>query len=48
MFLLRAVSNILVKNPTGHMCVRCLMVSLSGPVSCYFSFILLPLGTEKW
>ena len=40
--------NILVRNasPRGHMCFRCLIFSLSGP--CYFCFVLLPLGPEKW
>ena len=44
--MLRAVLNILVRNasPRGPMCFRCLIFSLSGPVSCYFCFVLLPLG----
>ena len=29
------------------MCFRCLMFSLSV-VSCYFYFVLLPLGPELW
>ena len=44
MFLVRAVLNILVRNasPRGHMCFRCLIFS------CYFCFVLLPLGSEEW
>ena len=40
--LLRSVLNILVRNVStrGPMCFRCL--------SCYFYFVLLPLGPEKW
>ena len=47
MFLLIVVLNILVRNasPRGPMCFRCLIFSLS---SCYFCFVLLPLGPEKW
>ena len=50
MFLLRAVLNMLVRNasPTGPMCFRCLLFSLQDLVSCYFCFVLLPLGPEKW
>ena len=49
MLVLRAVFNMLVKNasPRGPMCFRCLMFSLSGLVSCYFYFVLLPLGPES-
>ena len=38
--------NILVRNvsPRGPMCFRCLIFRLSGPSSCYFCFVLLPLG----
>ena len=41
MLVLRAVFNMLVRNasPRGPMCFRCL-------VSCYFYFVLLPLGPE--
>ena len=35
-------------SPKGPVCLRCLMVSLSGPVSSYFYFVLLPLGPELW
>ena len=40
MLLLRAVLNMLVGNasPIGHMCLRCLMFSLSG--LCEFLFLL--------
>ena len=40
MFLLRAVSNILVRNasPRGPIGFRCLMFSLSGPCELLFSF----------
>ena len=50
MFLLRAVLNILERNesPKGPMCFRCLIFSWSDPVSCYFCFVLLSLGPEKW
>ena len=49
MLLLRAVSNMLVKNasPRGPMCFRCLMFSLSEQ-SYYVCFVLLPLGPELW
>ena len=40
MFLLRAVSNILVRNesPRGPMCFRCLIFNLSGPWEFLFLF----------
>ena len=40
MLLLRVVLNILVRNasPRGHMCFRCLVLSLSGP--CKLLFLL--------
>ena len=48
--LLLAVLNILVRNAsTGGPCVlgvRCLVCQ--DPVSCYFYFVLLPLGPELW
>ena len=49
MLVLRAVFIILVRNasPRG-LCFRCLMFNLSGPVSCYFYFVLLPIGPELW
>ena len=47
MLLLRAVLNMLVSTK-GPMCLRCLMFTWSGPVSCYFYFILLSLGPELW
>ena len=36
--VLRADFNMLVRNasPTGHMCFRCLMLSLSGPCKLLF------------
>ena len=39
MSLLRAVLNMLMENasPRGHMCFRCLMISLSGPYELLFS-----------
>ena len=45
MSVLRAVFNMLVRNasPREHMCIRCLMFNLSGPI-----FIVLPLGPEMW
>ena len=48
MLVLRAGFHMLVRNasPRGPMCFRCLMFSLSGPVSYYFYFVLLPLGPE--
>ena len=48
MLVLRAVFNILVRDasPRGPMCFRCLVFSLSGLWSCYFYFVLLPLGPE--
>ena len=50
MLVLRAVFNMLMRNtsPRGPMCFRCLMFSLSGPVSCYSYFVLLFLGPELW
>ena len=47
MFLLRVVLNILVRNasPIGPMCFSLVYQDL---VSCYFCFVLLPLGPEKW
>ena len=47
-FVLTTVFNILVRNasPRGPMCFTCLMFSLSGPLSCYFYFVLLSLGPE--
>ena len=48
MLLLRAVSNILVRNASqrGPMCIRCLIFCLSGPCKfVFFCFVLLP---EKW
>ena len=40
MLMLSAVFNMLVRNasPRGHMCLRCLMFSLSGP--CELLFLL--------
>ena len=35
-------------SPSGPMCLRCLMLALSGPVSCCFCFVLLPLGLVLW
>ena len=48
MLVVRAVFNMLVRNasPRWHMCFRCLMFNLSGPWSCYFSFVLFTLGPE--
>ena len=50
MLVLRAVFNMLLRNasPRESMCFRNLMFSLSGPVICYFCFVLLPLGVELW
>ena len=31
-------------SPSGPMCLRCLMLTLSGPVELLFCFVLLPLG----
>ena len=38
MLVLRVVFNMLVRNasPRGHMCVRCMMFSLSGPCEWLF------------
>ena len=47
MLVLRAVFNML-GSPRGPMCFRCLMFNLSGHLSCYFYFDLLPLGHELW
>ena len=38
MLVLRAVFNMLVRNPRGPMCFRCLMFNLSGP--CELLFLL--------
>ena len=48
MFLLRANLNILVRtaSPRGPMCFRFYLV-YQDIVSCYFCFVLLPLGPEK-
>ena len=48
MLVLRAVCIMLIRNasPRGPMCFRSLMFSLSCLVSCYFYFVLLPLGHE--
>ena len=51
MMVLRAVFNMLVRNasPRAHLCVMCLMFSLSGPCEFLFLiFVLLPLGPELW
>ena len=46
MFLLRSVLNILVRNvsPRGHMCCRCLILSLSG----YYELLLLLCFIASW
>ena len=46
MLLLRAALNMLVRkaSPIGSMYFRCPMFRLSGPLSCNFYFVLLPLG----
>ena len=41
MFLLRAVLNILVKSPRGHMCFRCLIFNLSGLSELLFLLCLI-------
>ena len=48
MLVLRAVLNILVRNasPRGHMCVKCLMFSLSGP--CELLFLLGFIASWTW
>ena len=50
MSLLRAVLNILVRNasPGGPMCLGACYLVCHDPVSCYFCFVVLPLGPEKW
>ena len=47
--VVRTVFNMLVRIASlrGPMGFRGLMFSLSGPVSCYFYFVLLPLGPES-
>ena len=35
-------------SPNGPMCLRCLMLTLSGPVEMLFCFVLLPLGLVLW
>ena len=46
MLLLNAVLNILVRNTS---CVLgALYLVYQDLVSCYFCFVLLPLGPEKW
>ena len=42
--------NMLVRNasPRGPMCFRYLMFKFQDLVSCYFYFVLLPLGPELW
>ena len=48
MLVLRGVFNMLVRNasPRRHMCFRRLI--FQDLVSCYFCFVLLPLGPQKW
>ena len=50
MYVLRAVFNMLVRNgsPGGPMYFRCPMFSCQDHVSCYFYFVLLPLGSGLW
>ena len=50
MFLLIADVNILVRNasPRWPMCLRALYLVYQELVRCYFCFVLLPLGPEKW
>ena len=50
MFLLRAVLNILLRyaSPRGPMCLGPCYLFYQDLVSCYFCFVLLPLGPEKW
>ena len=50
MFLLRAVLNILVRNasPRGPMFLGAWYLVYQDLVSCYFCFVLLPIGHEKW
>ena len=36
-------------SPSGLMCLRCLMLTLSGPVELlFFCYVLLPLGLVLW
>ena len=46
----RAVLYTLVRNasPRGHMCLGACYLVYQDLVSCYFCFVLLPLGPEKW
>ena len=48
MLVLRAVVNILVRNamPSGPMCLRCLMLSPSGP--CELVFLLFCMAFSTW
>ena len=48
--LLRTVSNILVRNAVQEdLCVLgALSLVCQDLVSCYFCFVLLPLGPDKW
>ena len=48
MLVLRAVFNMLVGNasPRGHMCFRCLMLSLSRPCDLLFLLFSWPLRPE--
>ena len=50
MLVFRAVFNMLVRNasPRGHMCLGTLCLICQDVVSCYFYFVLLPLGPELW
>ena len=48
--VLRAVFNMLLRNasPRGSMCFRCLCLICQELVSCYFYFVLLPIGPALW
>ena len=35
-------------SPSGPMCLRCLLLTLSGHVELLFLFCLLPLGLVLW
>ena len=50
MLVLRAVFNMLMRNasPRGPMCLGARCLICQDLVSCYFYFVLLPLGPELW
>ena len=50
MLVFRTVFNMVVRNasPRRPMCCRCLMFNCQDFVSCYFYFVLLPLGPVLW